>query len=248
MKKILVTGTNSGLGHFLATQLKADCYNRFDSLSRSYPRYDVIIHCAFNKNNNPTKSELSSYIENNIELTTRLVNNIASEKFIFISSIDVYPENEPDKHESLEININNISNIYGQSKFICESIVENNHFNHLILRCGGIIGKNKIPNSINSILTNKQTTLSKESTLNFISQQTILDIILNSIWISNEILNVGSQVPMQISEMESLINPIEYGKYLYNASNFNINKLTTIYPKLKNSTSRNILSDVLNGS
>ena len=48
-KKILITGTKSGLGHYLKEKIFCDSFCRSNN-KNSYMRdfYDVIIHCAFN--------------------------------------------------------------------------------------------------------------------------------------------------------------------------------------------------------
>ena len=83
-------------------------------------------------------------------LTKNLISNVQSDKFLFISSIDVYPDNI-EKIEDLPINIDNIRNIYGKCKLICEEIVKK-HPNHLILRPCSLIGKNKIPVKVDAFL------------------------------------------------------------------------------------------------
>ena len=125
--KILVTGANSGLGKFIASQIDCDTLTRSNSHSFlgqvQVPSYDVIIHCAFN-----SKKDVKNYydiVQDNIFLTKDLC-QISHKKFVFLSSVDVYEEE---------------NNLYKTSKLMSESIVKNLATKPLILRCSAILGK-----------------------------------------------------------------------------------------------------------
>lgn len=241
--KILVTGTSNGLGKYLLNSLNCYGFNRqinFEDIKKE--EYDLIIHCAFNTKNTIPQSYISSYIEDNVFLTKRLVNEVKSNKFIFISSVDIYPKDQ-EKNEDIDINIDKISNIYGKTKLISEEIVKN-HNNFLILRCSGIIGVEKLPKSVVNILQSKKTTLTSTSKVNYITQKTILDII-NSNDIKNQVINVASPLSMEIKELETIVNPIEYGTYHYDVGNISIEKLKKHFPKIKNNSSKNNLLDII---
>lgn len=241
--KILVTGTSNGLGEYLLNSLNCYGFNRqsnFEDIKKE--EYDLIIHCAFNTKNIIPQSYISSYIEDNVFLTKRLVNEVKSNKFIFISSIDVYPKDQ-EKNEDIDINIDKISNIYGKTKLISEEIVKN-HNNFLILRCSGIIGVGKLPKSVTNILQSKKTTLTSTSKVNYITQKTILDII-NSNDIKNQVVNVASPLSMEIKELETIVNTIEYGTYHYDVGNISIEKLKKHFPEVKNNFSKNNLLDII---
>ena len=171
--KILVTGSSSGLGKFLSENLKCDVFNRnknFESLE-----YDVIIHCVWDCRNTVNQRDLLDYVNNNIFLTKRLIEELKFKKMIFLSSVDVYPKNS-DRIESSDIDVNLIKNIYGKSKLICEEIVKKSQ-NYLILRSAGIIGKNKLPKGILNIFKNGETTLTSDSVVNYITHGDILSVI-----------------------------------------------------------------------
>ena len=88
---ILVTGANSGLGKYIADSIDCVALTRAnaESVFRKHKHFDLIIHCAFNaskKTNNYYK-----VLQDNIFLTKRLC-SLSHDKFIFLSSIDVYRE------------------------------------------------------------------------------------------------------------------------------------------------------------
>lgn len=244
--KILVTGYNKGLGDYIANHINGTvlgfCRGVLFNVIKEY-EYDLIVHCAFNSRSNPPSNELNEYFEDNIILTYKLINEIVSKRFVFISSIDVYPDDMEFKHEERTIDINDVRTIYGKCKLACEDMV-NRHNNHLILRCGGIIGENKFPKSIDNILKDGRTSLSKESEVNYISQKTILDII-NVPDVKNQIVNVASDTSMKIIEMEEIAKPISYGNYKYTASHVMTDKLKKLFPQIKIPSSKYTLFDVL---
>lgn len=242
--RILVTGTRRGLGNFLQGEYQCEGFTRANSIEEIAGKsYDLIVHCAFNTQNSIMSGHLSSYVEDNIILTHSLATRVKADRFVFISSIDVYPETINNKTEELLININDIKNIYGKTKLMCEDIVLR-HKNSLVLRCGGIIGKNKIPKSIRNIIETQKTTLTRDSIVSYINYSTIKDII-NHTPNLNGIVNVASDVPMNISEMEKLVPDISYGSYNYKATNVPINRLKLLCPSIKISPSKDVLFDVL---
>lgn len=241
--KILVTGASHGLGKFLSDKLACETFTRENTIQEvNKVHYDLVIHCAFNTNNRPHQERLYSYAYDNIILTHKMVEEVDSDRFVFISSIDVYPKDLKLKDEEAEININDVGNIYGQTKLISEDIV-NNHPNSLILRCGGIIGPTKKPNSILTWVKRKETTLSKTSILSYVPQQAIYDIIMGPTW-ETGIFNVASD-PIPITDLEEFLGEINYGEYEYKAINVPTDKLKIHFPHAKIPSSRDTLLSVL---
>ncbi len=242
--KILVTGSSSGLGKFLSENLKCDVFNRnknFESLE-----YDVIIHCAWDCRNTVNQRDLLDYVNNNIFLTKRLIEELKFKKMIFLSSVDVYPKNS-DRIESSDIDVNLIKNIYGKSKLICEEIVKKSQ-NYLILRSAGIIGKNKLPKGILNIFKNGETTLTSDSVVNYITHGDILSVInqyINCDIIKNETINVTSDTSLYMKEMECFVYPIKYGTYNYDVDFVDNTKFKNCFPNIKLDSSKNNLSCIL---
>jgi len=242
--RILVTGARKGLGAFLCSYWKeweCDAFTRGTWLL-PHSEYDVVVHCAFNTKNNPSDCELAEYFQDNIILTHELL-KIQAKRFVFISSIDVYPEDHEYKTENDDIDINSVRNIYGQCKLVCEDMVSR-HDDYLILRCGGIIGPNKIPRSITNIIENRHSSLTKNSTVNYVHQKTIADLIMTPD-VQRKTVNVVSDESMTISEMEELYPGITYGLYEYHATNVSTIRLKKLFPNVKIPSSKNTLLSVL---
>ncbi len=123
---ILVTGSNSGLGKYIhnstgAIGLKRDTSEEEIEKIRKSP-IDFIIHCAFNSQRDVDTDSVYDYLEDNILLTKQLV-SFPHRKFIFISSVDVYPPNAAYHTEDEKIDIDSVKGIYGLTKLMSESIV-----------------------------------------------------------------------------------------------------------------------------
>lgn len=161
-KKYLVTGVKSGLGKHLFENLQdVDGLHRnnFDELS--FKEYSVIIHCAFNKSNKIKNDtcEYYKYLNDNIFLTQKLL-NLNYDKFIYISSIDVYDK----------------TTLYSLFKRLAESLVIR-YRNSLIIRCPVLLGKEMKPNHLTKMFSGEDISLSGKSTFNYILYENILNFL-----------------------------------------------------------------------
>ena len=112
MAEFLIAGHRSGLGKYLYDNLGGIGFDRAISSSEfesvRSKGVDVIIHCAFNSVREVNSKNLYSYLSDNVFLTKKLT-KIPHKKFIYISSVDVYPKNNQ-KHSEDE------------SRFFCKSL------------------------------------------------------------------------------------------------------------------------------
>jgi hypothetical protein len=156
MKDFLITGINSGLGKYLYKNLPNSLgLNRdnFDLIKNE--EYQTIIHCAFNKENIIT--DYKKYLDDNIFLTQRL-KNLKYDKFVYISTVDVYNENH---------------NIYSNFKKLSETLLDEND---LILRCPMMLGDTMKPNHATKIKNNIESIgLSGESRFNYLLMDDLVE-------------------------------------------------------------------------
>ena len=174
---ILVTGSRSGLGRFLHEELGGF------SLSREMPLahlelpgcLDAIIHCAFNSNNSTSSKDLYSYLDDNIFLTSRLT-EIPCRKFVYLSSIDVYPKDDAEHTEDEHIDLSRLSVSYSIMKLLAESIIQKKCENYVIIRPGLLLGKYTRKNNLVKLISNDNVSLSltKESTFNCVLYSDLL--------------------------------------------------------------------------
>jgi len=218
-KKILITGTNSGLGHYLKEKIFCESFCRSNNnIQNNTNSYDVIIHCAFNMKRFDSDEYFYEYIEDTINLTKSLT-SLNHKLFIFISSIDVYPINGQKHSEKEIINPNELKGIYPTFKLACESIVKEKSKDFLILRPGILLGNFMRSNNLTKILSGKSNkiTLSEKSSYHCVLYEDILSTIeysLNSTLTG--IYNIVRSKEVKINSLVKRFNPnLKFGTYNY---------------------------------
>jgi nucleoside-diphosphate-sugar epimerase len=217
----LITGIKSGLGKFLHEQLGGLGYSRQDnleSIKKKHASFDAIIHCAFNVNRGIDSLNFQEYVDDNLLLIQKLL-AIPHQKFIFISSADVYPKEDKAWQENDEFLIEKVEGLYGTTKLIAEMMVKNQATNYLILRPTALLGRYSRPNSLIKILTeaHPQLTLSPQSSFNYILHEDVRDFI--QIALSQDlqgVFNLAAKDNLFLSDVAKLvIHPIQFGSYVY---------------------------------
>lgn len=247
MKKFLISGCSSGLGHFLHQHLDSDRYERNQDnqplIARMTQPYTAIIHCAFNAKNKITTTELYDYIQDNILLTQDLL-AIPHRLFIFISTTDVYPKNLLQAHEDLDLCVDEVSNIYGVAKLMAESFVRKLAKNFLIIRPTAMLGPKIRKNSLLKIIYDAQPklTLSAHSQFNFILHADVLNFI--EIAVQKNLLgtfNLAANANVQLADISAWQKkPVTFGDFYYNVSTVSNHKAKEHCPNLALTSLQNI--------
>jgi nucleoside-diphosphate-sugar epimerase len=240
MDKVLITGTNSGLGKFLyenipnSISLTRD--NRKELINNlKDENVDLIIHCAFGSQGGYEQNNIIDYfkyIDDNILLTKELT-DIPHKKIIYISSLAVYDPNP----------IN-----YKFIKLYSESIITTLGTNPLILRCPAMLGQHMRPNNILRLINdcNTQLSLTKDSSFNYVLHSDILDFILycyeNNI---NDIIPFVSSTNITIKEISNILGvDANYGNYTFNTMLIS-NETLLKYTNKFNKTSQEVFKQFL---
>jgi nucleoside-diphosphate-sugar epimerase len=153
--KILITGSNGRIGRELyralddendirtldknQADLNVDIRDRSELYNSIDDSFDTIIHCAAQTDVAKAEENPAECFETNVNGTLNLIllgRRIGIEKFIYLSSREVYGDNLNASEEDSLMPLNN----YGRSKMISESIVEDLCENSLILRPTNIFG------------------------------------------------------------------------------------------------------------
>jgi hypothetical protein len=152
---------------------------------------------------------------------------IKHQKFVYISSIDVYSESK---------------NNYSEFKKFSETLMSEDD---LILRCSVLLGKNMKPNHVLKIKNNSEAiTLSKESTFNYISYHDLCKFISNSNinsfsgvidFVSNNCMNLEEVVKFYDSKTQ-------LGNYKYNSDYIFSNPIYNLLSDY-NKSSQDVLRD-----
>jgi nucleoside-diphosphate-sugar epimerase len=234
MAKYLVTGIKSGLGKYLYENLPdTHGLDRGGFNLIKDEEYDTIIHCAFNKAQTLTDiGDHYGYLEDNILLTQDLL-KLKYRKFIYISTIDVYPPTP---------------NVYGLFKIFAESIIKQKP-GTIILRCSMILGENTKPNHITKLKDGiDRLTLSSQSKFNYILNSDILKFIESySLRCPEGIIDFVANKPAKLGEVASMISPnTKLLSYTYNANYKWFNPIYDTYEEFNKSSIDN-LNQYLNG-
>ncbi len=169
--RTLVSGTSSGLGSYLAEVFSSDRYNRHQNKiiynepkSRSSAPFNTIVHAACGKVSEA--QSYNEYIDYQLQLTRRLI-CYGHDRFVFISTVDVYQEKE------------NLT-LYAKAKLCMEREILGNAKNPVILRVGSLIGPGMRVNQLLRVAIGdmQPLSLSPKSTFSLTFYNQIIDQIL----------------------------------------------------------------------
>jgi nucleoside-diphosphate-sugar epimerase len=237
--KILITGTRTGIGRFLYEKFQTD-HNIVYGLHRDNPELleelgyvDLIIHCAFNKSYSLDGCESINYLNDNIELTRKLL-QIPHTKFIYCSSIAVYRGGGP-YYEDEPIRLDNDYTLYANFKIMNECLVQNSKADYMILRLANLLGDYS-RTTVNKIMVGEKISLTADSVLNVVLYDDVLNVINK---VNKKIVNVVSKAPATIREIcTTLGSTVEFGPYI---SNCGVIDNSTVKSIIESTTLENIV-------
>ncbi len=231
---ILTTGVGSGLGQYLHEKFGGRGLTRSNRsriiLELRRTGLDTIIHCAANGSRGITHEKLPSYLDDNLFLTQELL-TIPHRRFIFFSTIDLYPKNGLTHHEDEVIDAAQIQGIYAVAKFASEASIRRSAKDFLILRPTTMIGPYARPNGPLRILRDqeKALTLSAESSFNCIHYEQIAFFLHDALEKNiSGIYNLASSRSLTLREIVSLAGrAIEFGAHRYEVGNIDTHKVNS---------------------
>jgi nucleoside-diphosphate-sugar epimerase len=178
--KLLVTGAASGLGKHLNQELGGTGLTRANSdelLNKiSKEGVDTIIHCAASSKRGVSSDPLYAYLEDNLFLTQALA-RVPHEKFVYLSSVSVYPGTKGPHREDDYIPADAAGGgVYGMTKLMSEAIISQLAKDPLILRPVFLLGADSRPGNLVRVLTDAKPALdlSGRSTFNCVLHSDIL--------------------------------------------------------------------------
>lgn len=239
----LTTGVNSGLGKYIHEHSGGYGLSRetsCDEIEKIKSRgVDIIVHCAFNSARNIDARSMPGYLRDNIFLTKDLT-LYPHKKFIFISSVDVYPDNGRVHSEDEVILTDPLSGIYAITKFMAESIVTSASENHLILRTSALLGKYSRRNSLIKLIEDDPCllTVSADSSFNYVLHGDLLEFIRFAI--KNDlkgIYNVTASSNISAREIANILGKkVTFGNFHYNTGNIVNRKASCCFPAFTKSS------------
>ena len=248
--ELFITGFNSGLGRFLVKKFNGREFDPRHSKSVTDKTPKNIIHCGYQYPSVHSVTAALSQLENAKESLRVLLEFQGLKKFIFISSVDVYPNSSDIYYdESSKIDLRDIKGIHSLTKLALEEYVMKNSRDFLILRPSLMLGKYSRDNSITRILSGKTSefSLNSESTFNVISHESVSDFIEIALNLNlGGIYNLTSSSNISLDTVATLAGkkPIEFGSVLYQTPNL-VNSKVLRFCKTFSKTSREFLKDYL---
>ncbi len=247
---ILVTGAGSGLGKGLCDYFKGVGFLRTTPFAKvmdqaNHRPFRAIIHAAFNPRQDITSAELSSYLNDTILLTKKLL-QIPHQHFIFISSGDVYPKESEGVHrEEDDISLQDVDSIYGIAKLISESMIKEEAKKFLILRPTALLGHSMRKNSLIKILTEEHTTLtlSGQSTFNYVLHSDLIEFVEKALNLQlTGTYNIAASSNVSLGEAADFFKrPVHFGKYIYRTGHISNDKAVSVLSHFNKTSLENIV-------
>jgi len=246
--ELLITGTRSGLGKYLYENMGGVELHRNTSEEAQKEifsaDYDAIIHCAVNSSTDIDSASLYSYLDDNVLLTKRLT-SIRSKLFIYMSSVDVYPQDGCLHSEDQVIDADSLRGIYATTKLASETLIQHLCPNYLILRGVTLLGEYSRKNILMKIIENEKCKvgLSGDSLYNII---TYVDI-KNFIRLALEknlcgIYNIASLDNIKLSDIAGSMNrKVQFGTHDYRVGNIDNRKIASVFPSFNKSSLDSLL-------
>lgn len=244
--RLLVSGAASGLGRYLARRLGATPLVRGTPIAELEhgSAFDAIIHCAAAAYRNVTNRSLYRYLADNLLLTRDLC-AIPHRRFIYMSSIAVYPSDATDTTPDAVIPCDQPHDLYRLMKLGGEAITLANATRPLVLRISGMLGEDARPNTVSRILgeDDLRVSLAAESSFNYVLHQDIGDFVERSFEFDLAgTFNVAASANVELREIaDTFGKSVSWGNFVYRTPPIDIEASARILPTLRRSTVENVL-------
>jgi len=255
----LTTGIRSGLGKYIYETFGGMGLSRETSQDEKTQiqktKFDVIIHCAVNTRSNVDSDTLGNYLEDNIYLTQELA-SLKHKKFIYFSSVYVYPRTPETHREDSIIDIDTLYRsasahaLYSVCKLASEAILKKHCKNLLILRPTTLLGIDSRKNSMLEIINNDECALglSAKSNYNLVLHSDVLEFIRHAIDQDIQgVYNVAASDTISLSDTADLLDKkVEFGNHVYDVGQIDNSRISSIFPAFKKSSKENLIHFVTN--
>ena len=229
-----ISGTSSGLGSFLLKKFSGNAIARDVKVkdhSGPSKRERIIVHTAFNSSKHFKAKDLYQHAADNIFLTKRLL-SLPHDRFVFISTIEVYPLGNAIKLEDEEIDVSAVMNLYGHSKLVCESLVNKYGSGALILRAGLLVGSGMRANNFTRLMGDGDAKLSLSASSKFyICHYDFLSEFI-AFCCNTNVRGTFNFVPSDSITLKQLASnyyrQCEFGDFIYDSGSVSNNKIVGI--------------------
>jgi len=245
MTDTLVTGVRSGLGRYLQESLRCDGLQRNNSvkLMTLGKRYSTVVHCAFLPPSKIKGNAFSTVVADTLQLTLDML-RLCEGKFIFISTIDVYPQSDKVHDEDERIDYTDKLSEYGRLKLLCEELIKNNTENHFLIRVGLLMGRYMRENNLYRLLNseNAELSLTKDSSFNCVPYSDVFQLIEMAMQQNYRgVVNLTANNTVQLQDIaEKYQKLVRYGQHRYQTGNINNGRLKGLSSVFDKSSASNI--------
>lgn len=170
--------------------------------------------------------------ELNVTSTMRSIADFTTDRYVFVSSIEVYedPSDPQRTRESERINPTRLS-AYGCHKYLAEVLVRRHAREWVVLRLGPLVGRGLRKNSIFDLLTRGSLFVNPESTLPYLGTDTAADAIWALRERPGEVFNLTGRGTVRLADVAAELN-IDLEPKLYSLPtehmNVAIDKVATV--------------------
>jgi len=200
----------SASGQYEVIGIGRDNYNSFIG-----HHFDVFINANGNSKKLLAAKEPQLDFEMNVKTTLATLFDFKIDKYVYISSVDVYNDvsNPANNHEDAAIQPEKLSN-YGFDKYLGELVVKKYAQKWLIFRCGGMVGEGLKKNPIYDMIYLKKLFVHPKSCFQFINTADVAKIIESLMEQDNEIFNVCGKgvISLETILKHFSINIYQYGE------------------------------------
>jgi len=246
MSEVAVIGAGGGIGKFLANRLKGVPFLRGDRLSK-LDGARTIIFCAAKAHFETPQATLYSSLEDNLLLLERIT-KLPHERFIYFSTVDLYPQDGELHREDEELTIEKTRGGYPAFKLMGEAIVKERCNKPLILRPTSMFGDGMRPNNISRLISGHAggPTLTKDASFNCVTYAMMAAFIEAAIKKdATGIFNCAATGQITLGEVASLVGyEGSFGPHSYSAPKVANEKACTLSPVFSR-TSQEIVTEMV---
>ncbi len=226
--RYLITGVRGSIGKYLLHRLPDAFGLHRDNFSEvANNSYDTIIHCAFNKGRDISNDR--QYLEDNILLTQRIIQQLSFDRLVYLSSVDVH-QDPPTP--------------YSLCKRFAEALVADCE-HYTILRSSTLLGPFLLPhNHLARMLINDESIgLSADSSFNYILGSDLLTYFASGEAEVHdlEIIDFVSNGNLTLDRVKTMLgSTTQFGDFRYAAPSSHDNPLFRLNPSFFKTSEENL--------
>ena len=165
---------------------------------------DVLINANGNSAKYIAEGDPVGEIDRSVTSVMRTCQDFAVDRYILLSSADVYPcQHDPRQNsEDAEIAVERLS-VYGLNKYLAECVVRNRCAHWLILRLGGLLGPGLRKNPVYDLLSGQPLRVHSGSEFGYIHTDEVARIVAHLLRheMTNQVCNLCGTGLVSVREM-----------------------------------------------